>query len=308
MFRPKKFFKSSPSFIISILSSTEEAEKKQAKLRAKRLKTTTASVIVHILLVPVFLSLFIKKTEVQPDEVMVFISNAPLYLPSIPGQKESGGGGGGGKKEKPPPQSGRLPETVRPKLIAPDPKEPRPLVPPEDKDELIQKLITPVEIPQNLELPLGDIQAPPSELKSAGSGTGGGIGTGKGEGYGSGSGTGGGSGSGGGVGSGSGTGIGDGNGPFPAGNGVTAPVPIFQPLPEYNEEARRLRIEGNVMLEAVVRRDGRVDTVKIIRGLGHGLDESAVQTITDRWRFRPGTFKGKPVSVRVNIEVIFRLL
>jgi len=85
-------------------------------------------------------------------------------------------------------------------------------------------------------------------------------------------------------------------------------MPIFQPLPEYNEEARQLRVEGSVLLEAVVRTDGRVDSVKVIKGLGHGLDESAIQTITERWRFRPGTFKGKPVNVRVSIEVTFRLL
>ncbi len=61
------------------------------------------------------------------------------------------------------------------------------------------------------------------------------------------------------------------------------------------------------MLEVVVRKDGSADSFKVVRGLGYGLDESAISTIANKWRFRPGTDKGTPVDVRILIEVTFRL-
>jgi TonB family protein len=91
------------------------------------------------------------------------------------------------------------------------------------------------------------------------------------------------------------------------GNGVKAPVVLFQPLPAYTEEARKARAEGIVVIQAVIRRDGTVDSIKVLRGLGYGLDESAIHTIADKWRFRPGTRNGEAVDVQANIEVSFRL-
>jgi len=85
-------------------------------------------------------------------------------------------------------------------------------------------------------------------------------------------------------------------------------VPIFQPLPAYTLEAQKARAEGIVMIHVVIRRDGTVDNVKVLRGLGYGLDESAINTIVNKWRFRPGTFNGEPVDVQADIEVSFRLL
>ena len=125
---------------------------------------------------------------------------------------------------------------------------------------------------------------------------------------GSGSGAGSGTGSGGGIGGGKDGGIGDGTGPFVAGNGVIPPVLISQPKPDYTEEARKQRIEGTILLEAIVRRDGSVDSVKVKKSLGYGLDESAVKTITEKWKFRPGTLKGEKVSVFIEIEIKFKLL
>jgi TonB family protein len=103
---------------------------------------------------------------------------------------------------------------------------------------------------------------------------------------------------------------GNGNGmaePHPIGNGVTAPVPLIQPLPPYTEEARKARIEGTVVLQAIIRRDGTVDSFKVLKSLGHGLDISAINTIAAKWRFKPGTLKGEPVDVYANIEVRFRM-
>ena len=67
------------------------------------------------------------------------------------------------------------------------------------------------------------------------------------------------------------------------------------------------KIEGTVLLQCIVRKDGTVDEVKVLKGLGYGLDESAIETIATKWRFQPGTYKDEPVDVSVNIDVSFRL-
>ncbi len=89
--------------------------------------------------------------------------------------------------------------------------------------------------------------------------------------------------------------------------GVKAPEVLFQPLPPYTDEARAARVEGIILIQAIVRKDGTVDSFKVLRGLGYGMDESAINTIAKEWRFRPGTFNGEPVDIQVNIAVSFRL-
>ena len=85
------------------------------------------------------------------------------------------------------------------------------------------------------------------------------------------------------------------------------PVPIVRFLPPYTEDARRARVEGLVQLEVIIRKNGTVDSIRVIRGLGHGLDESAINTIANKWRFKPGTRFGEPVDVLAHIEIFFRL-
>jgi TonB family protein len=91
---------------------------------------------------------------------------------------------------------------------------------------------------------------------------------------------------------------------FRVGRGVTPPAVISRVEPEYSDLARKRRIEGTVVLEAIVKRDGSVDILRVVRGLGFGLDENAVQALK-QWRFRPGMNNGKPVDVSLNIEVNF---
>jgi TonB family protein len=91
------------------------------------------------------------------------------------------------------------------------------------------------------------------------------------------------------------------------GNGLKPPEPLLQPLPDYTEQAKRVRTEGIVILQGIIRKDGRVDSLRVLRGLGYDLDESAIRTITDKWRFKPATLDGIPVDVLANIEVSFRL-
>jgi TonB family protein len=77
--------------------------------------------------------------------------------------------------------------------------------------------------------------------------------------------------------------------------------------PEYSEEARKAKYSGAVMLSIVVNTAGRPDNIKVIKSLGMGLDEKAIEAV-ERWRFRPGTKDGVPARVRAQIEVNFRLL
>jgi periplasmic protein TonB len=192
-------------------------------------------------------------------------------------------------------------------MIPPDPENPRPLLPAEDLLAQVASVQMPIDIPQDQSLPIGDIFAPPNGSMSSGSGIGGGIGTGRGTGVGSGTGAGVGPGSGGGMGGGSGGGIGSGIGPYVSGNGVRNPVELFKPPPPYTEAARKARAEGIVVLQAIIRKDGTVDSFRVVRGLGYGLEESAISTIAAKWRFRPATFNGVPVDFQADIEVVFRL-
>jgi TonB family protein len=95
------------------------------------------------------------------------------------------------------------------------------------------------------------------------------------------------------------------DGPYVVGNGVTPPVVLVNPAPLYTEQARKACIEGTIIIECVVRKDGTVNIIRIVRGLGHGLDESAIFTIVTKWRFKPGTRNGVPVDVLVNVDVSF---
>jgi TonB family protein len=99
----------------------------------------------------------------------------------------------------------------------------------------------------------------------------------------------------------------NGSGVYVVGPGIEEPVALFQPPPAYTPEARAARVEGIVFVQAVIRKDGTVDTFKVLKGLGYGLDESAISTIATKWRFRPGTLKGEPVDAAVDIAVSFRL-
>jgi TonB family protein len=91
------------------------------------------------------------------------------------------------------------------------------------------------------------------------------------------------------------------------GNGVSAPVPIYQPEPEYSQEARKAKLEGTVMLSLVVDENGKAQNIRVTKSLGHGLDEKAVEAVK-KWRFKPSMKDGKPVPVIASAEVNFRLL
>ncbi len=97
-----------------------------------------------------------------------------------------------------------------------------------------------------------------------------------------------------------------GGGAYSIGGEVTAPVPVYKPEPPYSEEARRAKYQGTVVLRIVVDASGQVTDVYVIRPLGMGLDEKAIEAVRT-WKFKPALRKGVPVPVRVVVEVSFRL-
>jgi protein TonB len=294
-------------YIPSLWSDQNELVQERAELRTRRMEASVASILLHVMLVGfgVYLA-FHKVDPPSPKDEVVYITT-PMNLPFEGNGPDGGGGGGGGKNEKTPPSFGRMPETARIQYMPPDPGQPKPLVPSESPLDMRATVQMPIDFPTESSLPIGDMMGPPGSAASSGPGSGGGIGTGSGSGIGPGKGPGYGPGEGGGMGGGRGGGIGSGVGPYVVGNGVTEPIPIYEPRPAYTEEARKARTEGVLVLQAIIRRDGTVDSFKVIKGLGYGLDESAINTIATKWKFKPGTLKGVPVDVLANIEVTFRL-
>lgn len=109
-----------------------------------------------------------------------------------------------------------------------------------------------------------------------------------------------------GAGIGPGSGGGTGGGPYRAGSGISAPSIIREVKPDYTEDARRRGVEGDVVLEIVVRRDGSVGAVTLVQGLGAGLDQRAIDAVR-QWRFSPATRQGTPADVMVEVAVEFKL-
>ena len=93
---------------------------------------------------------------------------------------------------------------------------------------------------------------------------------------------------------------------YKPGEGVTTPVAIEQSRPQYTPDALTARVEGIVTLECVVGVDGTVSEGRVVKSLFPSLDDAALRTLQD-WKFKPGTKDGKPVPVRVNVEMSFSL-
>jgi protein TonB len=279
------------------VSSRPVAVKDIWGLYGQKKSSKMMSVLIHggviVLLFTVASSKAVQETAKQTMHLI-----APDIAPYIPEMKpkpqQMGGGGGGGDRSPLPASKGRLPrqslkQFTPPMAVVnnPNPKlvmEPTIVVPPD------------VPLPQvnlpNYGDPLAKI-GPPSN----GPGSGGGIGSGSGGGVGSGKGGGFGPGEGGGV----------GGGVFRVGGGVTAPQLVFKVEPEYSEEARKAKYQGTVVLYVEVDPNGRARNLRIVRSLGLGLDEKAIEAV-NKWKFRPGYKDGRPVTVAATIEVNFRLL
>jgi protein TonB len=87
---------------------------------------------------------------------------------------------------------------------------------------------------------------------------------------------------------------------------MTSPVAIYKPEPQYSEQARAAKWQGAVLVSVVIDATGTPTNIKVVRPLGLGLDEQAIEAV-HQWKFQPGTKDGVPVPVQAQIEVAFRL-
>jgi protein TonB len=99
---------------------------------------------------------------------------------------------------------------------------------------------------------------------------------------------------------------GSGGGPYRPGSGISPPTLQREVKPLYTDEGRRRGVEGEVVMEVIVRSDGTVGSVRVLRGLGSGLDQRASEAVR-QWMFSPARRFGSPVDVVVEVAVEFKL-
>ena len=235
-----------------------------------------ASLALHGLLVVILALVFAStQTDLQqlPDKfAMVFLQ--------VPGP----GGGGGGAPEQAAPKQLEIPKPKAPE--PPPPVAPViPVVAPPPPPQLTAPIITPNATVLQAS---GVTSVSLSQLGGGGRGRGAGQGTGRGLGPGEGGGTGG--------------------GVFKLGAGIVDPKLLKDVKPAYTPDAMRAKIQGHVLLEAVVLESGLVGDVKVVKSLDpNGLDQEAIKA-AKKWLFQPATDRtGKPVAVYVTLELSFRI-
>ena len=230
--------------------------------------------------------------EVIKERATSLVSDISPYLPMAVSKTKAGGGGGGGDRDKLNAPKGALPKLSKDQIVPPA------IVIRNDNPKLA--VLPTVVVPPEIKLPtIGALGDPLSKVMGAasnGTGMGGGIGSGSGGGVGSGTGPGVGPGHGGGY----------GGGAYRVGGGVSAPKVLYEPDPEYSEEARKAKYQGTVVLWLVVSAEGKPQDIRVQRSLGMGLDEKAIEAVK-QWRFDPAKKDGHPVPVMINVEVNFRL-
>jgi periplasmic protein TonB len=269
---------SKPVEVKTIWGAYQGAEKKSGAM----------SVLIHVGVVVLLLVIFqapgVKNAIKKTGEIIYL----PAFRPKLPPAAEKmSGGGGGGQKVPQPVNRGEAPKPALKQFVPPTPAVPKPILP------VVPTITAPA--PQIEAENYGDPLAKTLPLSGGpgssgfGTGKGGGIGPGNGDGFGPG------------------TGGGTGGGVYHAGGDVSMPQLVSKVEPEYSEEARKAKYSGTVLLSIVVDEHGLPRNIKVIRPVGLGLDEKAIDAVS-RWRFRPGLKGGRAVAVQANIEVSFRLL
>ncbi len=206
-----------------------------------------------------------------------------LAVPPQAPPKAHAMGGGGGQRGPTPVTKGTPPKFAEEQIVPP--KAP-PLEQPKIHVEPTLEVQRDVKMASSL--PQIGVASSPLVGMSMGNGTGTGLGSGNGAGLGPGSGG------------------NTGGGPRQVGGGVSAPILIYQVDPEFSEEARKAKASGNVLVNLWVDEKGNPTHVHVIRGIGLGLDEKAVEAVK-QYRFKPAMEHGKPVMVEMNIDVTFRI-
>ncbi len=252
------------------------------------------SIILLVVLASIVRMTAAKSAAASNSTIMVPLDISPYTAKLPPGNKPAGGGGGGGEHNPIAASKGKAPKFSAQQLTPPQ------LI----RNPTARLQVTPTLIgPDTLRVPSPDMDRWGDPLgkmitDSNGPGSGGGMGTGTGGGIGSGSGGGLGPGSGGGT----------GGGIYRAGeNGVSNITCPYMPHPDYSDEARKAKYQGDVLVEVVVLEDGRLTNFHVIKSPGMGLDEKAVEALRN-WRCTPAIGpSGKPVKVSLQVQVLFQL-
>lgn len=310
---------------------------------ARRAGPLAISLAAHVLLLALLITAASLDLLNAPDTQKETPKLAPVRLVYLMQPGPGGGGGGGGLKMPEPAPKAERKAPAKPKVSSPvpppakRPAPPRPVPPkprpvptaPQPKPVVIvpPAPVVPAPIipaptpapptpapptlapppPPAVVAPVASIAADrndrvgvpadsPGHTASYGPGNGGGAGSGSGQGLGEGDG--------GGIGAGSGGGTG--GGPYHPGAGIAPPQLLREVRANYTDDARRRAIEGDVVLEIVVKRDGSVGLVRVLHSLGGGLEQRAVDAVR-QWKFAPATRYGTAVDVVVEASVGFKL-
>ena len=189
-------------------------------------------------------------------------------------------GGGGGSPDKIDAIKGKIPPRVQPVLMTPKIEAPVPTI----------NVQPDIVIPNDPTLPnFGMSNSPNVKLGSLGNGSGMGVGNGHGNGYGDG------------------TGGNIGGGLYKVGGAVSAPVALNDVEAEFSDEARRAKYQGVCLIQLIVDAQGNPQNPRVVRALGMGLDEKALEAVR-KYKFKPAFKQGLgPVPVMITVEVNFRL-
>jgi protein TonB len=256
-----------------------------ARMSPKRdARTTVGAVLLHVAAIGVlFWAVSLKTGLVTPGKMVMTeaLTTPPTMLPT-----KSVMGGGGGQRGATPVVKGHLPTLAETQITPPK-------MPPLEQPKIRMPEAS-VEVQKDLKMAdnaMPNIGMPNSPVVGSSS-------------LGNGSGTGMGSGNGAGIGPGMGGNYG--GGLAMVGGGVSSPVLIVHPEPEFSEAARKAKFQGNVMVRLVVDPQGMPRNIRVTQGVGMGLDEKAMEAVR-QYRFRPAMEGGKPVAVEMNVEVDFQI-
>jgi protein TonB len=256
------------------------------RMATKRSPASTAFAIgahvVIILLVALFIASQVNVITPAKKDVAAVLA-APPPPPIAPKLEQIGGGGG--QHDLAPVSKGRLPDFTQKQLVPPK-------APPTDAPKLA--VVPTVVVQKDLNLAnnqMPNLGMPNSTLRgvSLGNGTGTGIGSGNGSGIGPGSGG------------------NTGGGVMHIGGGISRPIVLYQVEPEFSEEARKAKFSGSVTVYLYIEPDGTPSHVRVVQGVGMGLDEKAVEAVR-QYRFKPAMKDGKPVRVDLYVAVNFQIL
>jgi periplasmic protein TonB len=234
--------------------------------------------VLAIVLIGFVVNAQIRNVTAVRDNVTALV-NPPRVAP-----KTDQIGGGGGQQGPTPATKGSLPKLAEEQIVPP--KAP-PLQ--EPKIKIDPAIVVQEDVRMASILPQIGVPNSPIVGMSMGDKSGTGLGSGDGPGFGPGSGG------------------NTGGGVRHPGGGISAPQVLFQPEPEFSEEARRAKVSGNVEVYLWVDEHGNPSHVRVVRGIGMGLDEKAVEAVR-QYRFKPAMENGRPVTVEMYVDVVFQIL